>query len=109
METALIFVIGILSGLVSGILPGVGGLVVMTVAFPFLMSLDPLNILIFYVTMVSIDQFFNGVTAILFGIPGNSMSIPTMIEGHAMFRQGQGSRAIIFNAFSSASILLLIE
>ena len=101
METALIFVIGILSGLVSGILPGVGGLVVMTVAFPFLMSLDPLNILIFYVTMVSIDQFFNGVTAILFGIPGNSMSIPTMIEGHAMFRQGQGSRAIIFSALGS--------
>lgn len=101
METTLVFLIGIASGLVSGILPGVGGLVVMTLAFPFLMSLDPANILIFYVTMVSIDQFFNGTTAIIFGVPGNSMSIPTMIEGHAMFRRGEGSKAIMFSALGS--------
>ena len=101
METAIVFVIGIASGLLSGILPGVGGLVVMTLAFPFLMTLDPANILIFYVTMVSIDQFFNGITAIIFGVPGNSMSIPTMIEGHAMFRQGRGSKAIMFSALGS--------
>ena len=101
METAIVFLIGIVSGLVSGILPGVGGLVVMTLAFPFLMTLDPANILIFYVTMVSIDQFFNGITGIVFGIPGNSMSIPTTIEGHAMFRRGEGSKAIIFSALGS--------
>ena len=101
METAIVFIIGIVSGVLSGILPGVGGLVVMTLAFPFLMTLDPINILIFYVTMVSIDQFFNGITAIIFGIPGNSMSIPTMIEGHAMFRRGEGSTAIMFSALGS--------
>ena len=101
METAIVFIIGIVSGVLSGILPGVGGLVVMTLAFPFLMTLDPINILIFYVTMFSIDQFFNGITAIIFGIPGNSMSIPTMIEGHAMFRRGEGSTAIMFSALGS--------
>tara|TARA_B110000285_G_scaffold52593_1_gene59851 strand:- start:1002 stop:2327 length:1326 start_codon:yes stop_codon:yes gene_type:complete len=101
METAIVFIIGIVSGVLSGVLPGVGGLVVMTLAFPFLMTLDPINILIFYVTMVSIDQFFNGITAIIFGIPGNSMSIPTMIEGHAMFRRGEGSTAIMFSALGS--------
>lgn len=101
METAIVFIIGMVSGVLSGILPGVGGLVVMTLAFPFLMTLDPINILIFYVTMVSIDQFFNGITAIIFGIPGNSMSIPTMIEGHAMFRRGEGSTAIMFSALGS--------
>ncbi len=101
METLIVFLIGIVSGLLSGILPGVGGLVVMTLAFPFLMTLDPANILIFYVTMVSIDQFFNGITGIVFGIPGNSMSIPTTIEGHAMFRRGEGSKAIIFSALGS--------
>ena len=101
METAIVFIIGIVSGVLSGVLPGVGGLVVMTLAFPFLMTLDPINILIFYVTMISIDQFFNGITAIIFGIPGNSMSIPTMIEGHAMFRRGEGSTAIMFSALGS--------
>ena len=96
METLIVFAIGIISGLLSGMLPGVGGFVLMTMAYPFLMHLDPVNILIFYVTMASIDQYFNGITAIVFGVPGASMNIPTQIEGHTLFRKGQGSSAIMF-------------
>lgn len=110
METALVFIVGIVSGLFAGILPGIGGVVIMTIAFPILMTLDPVNILIFYVTMASVDQFFNGVTAIVFGVPGASMNIPTQIEGHKLFRQGKGSDAIMFSAIGSylASIFAVI-
>ncbi len=101
METLIVFAIGIISGLLSGMLPGVGGFVLMTMAYPFLMHLDPVNILIFYVTMASIDQYFNGITAIVFGVPGASMNIPTQIEGHTLFRKGQGSSAIMFSAVGS--------
>jgi len=70
IETGLVFLAGIVAGLFAGVLPGVGGVVIMTMAFPFLLQVDPVNILIFYVTMASIDQYFNGITAIVFGVPG---------------------------------------
>jgi len=60
METAAVFVAGIIGGIFSGIMPGVGGLVMMTLAYPLLISLDPANILIFYITLISIDQFLEG-------------------------------------------------
>ena len=33
METTLVFIFGILSGLLSGVIPGVGGFVLMTMAY----------------------------------------------------------------------------
>ena len=101
IETGLVFLAGIVAGLFAGVLPGVGGVVIMTMAFPFLLQVDPVNILIFYVTMASIDQYFNGITAIVFGVPGASMNIPTQIEGHTLFRQGHGSDAITLSAVGS--------
>ena len=101
METAICFIVGIFGGVVCGILPGVGGIVLMTMALPWLMTLDPVNILVFYVCLVSVDQYFNGITAIVFGIPGSSTSVPTMVEGHKLFREGQGGPAIMYSAIGS--------
>jgi len=56
-ETLIVFIIGIIGGIFSGIMPGMGGLALMLMAYPFLVGLEPQNILIFYVTMISIDQF----------------------------------------------------
>jgi len=101
MEILIVFVVGIVSGVLAGILPGIGGAVIMTLAFPILMTLDPVSILVFYMTMASVDQFFNGVTAIVLGVPGASMNIPTQIEGHKLFKQGKGDEAIMFSAVGS--------
>lgn len=101
IELLLVFLLGILAGVFAGVLPGVGGVVIMTLAFPFLMQIDPASIIIFYVTMASVDQYFNGITAIVFGVPGASMNIPTQIEGHTLFRKGRGSEAIMNSAVGS--------
>ena len=101
METLIVFVIGVVSGLIAGILPGIGGVVIMTLAFPMLIQIDPVDILIFYVTMASVDQYFNGITAIVFGVPGASMNIPTQLEGHTLFRRGRGDQAIMNSAIGS--------
>ena len=101
IELSLVFLLGILAGVFAGVLPGVGGVVIMTLAFPFLMQIDPASIIIFYVTMASVDQYFNGITAIVFGVPGASMNIPTQIEGHTLFRKGHGSEAIMNSAVGS--------
>ena len=91
METALVFIVAIICGTFSGIMPGVGGMAVMLMAYPFLIEMQPQNILIFYVVMVSIDQFFGGITAIVFGVPGSSSAVPSAMEGHALFKSGKSS------------------
>lgn len=100
-ETILVFLAATVAGIIGGLLPGVGGFVVMVTAFPLLVNLDPVNVIIFYVVMISLDQYFNNTSAILMGMPGVSTSIPTVIEGHTMFRRGDGDKAIMFSAISS--------
>jgi len=101
IETLLVFVFGIIGGIFSGIMPGMGGLALMLMIYPILVELQPQNILIFYVVMISIDQFFAGLTAIIFGVPGSSMSVYSSYEGHTLMKQGRGSEAIMYSAISS--------
>lgn len=72
--------IGIMAGIVSGLIPGVGSLVTVLLFFPFLITLEPLNILTFYVALCSISQYVGSVPALTMGIPGDSSSLPAVIE-----------------------------
>jgi len=110
IEFLLVFCCALLLGVLSGLLPGIGGFAIMVAAYPFLIHLDPVNIILFYITLVSIDQFFGGITSIVFGIPGFAASAPTIYEGHELFLKGRGSDAIIYSAFASyfASIFSVI-
>jgi putative tricarboxylic transport membrane protein len=101
IETVVVFILATLSGIFGGLMPGVGGLVVLVTAFPFLMSLDPVNVVLFYVVLISIDQYFNNTSAILLGLPGYATAVPSVIEGHTMFRRGEGDKAIMFSAIAS--------
>jgi len=101
LETIVVFFTAIVCGMFSGVMPGVGGMAVMLMAYPFLIDMQPHNILIFYVVMVSIDQFFGGITAIVFGVPGSSSAVPSAMEGHTLFKNGHSSEAIMFSAIGS--------
>jgi putative tricarboxylic transport membrane protein len=101
LETVIVFFAAIVCGTISGIMPGVGGMAVMLMAYPFLIEMQPHNILIFYVSMVSVDQFFGGITAIVFGVPGSSSAVPSAMEGHKLFKQGRSSESIMYSAIGS--------
>ena len=100
-ETLLVFVVATVAGIFSGIMPGIGIFVTITIAYPFLLQIDPINVVLFYVVLTSIDQYYNGISAIVFGIPGYSTNIPSVIEGHNLFLNDKGSDAIMFSAISS--------
>lgn len=101
IELFLLIGAAIVAGVFSGLMPGIGGAVMMTILFPVLLPLDPAHIIIFYAVMVSIDQYFNNITAIVFGMPGYSTSVLSVVEGHTMFRRGEGTKAIMVSAVSS--------
>ena len=56
--------IGILSGLISGCIPGIGNFATLIIIFPYLINLEPLQILILYVALTTISQYIGSIPAI---------------------------------------------
>lgn len=94
--------IGIILGIVSGLIPGVGNFVLMLLIWPFLGSLDMFELLILYASMASISQYIGSIPAIVYGIPGESSSYPAVSESKHLTSMKQVSQAISGSAFGSA-------
>lgn len=95
MVENLIYIIpGVTVGIIAGFIPGVGVFTSMMLMLPFLYSLEPYQLLTFYIALASTTQYIGSITATVFGLPGESSSLPAVKEGHALFQQGQGSIAI---------------
>ena len=100
-ELILWAVIGIVSGTVFGIIPGAGPFIATALLYPLLASTAPVNIMMYYVSVLITSNYTNSVTAILYGIPGDATAISTAKHGHRLFRKGFGSVAVSSNAISS--------
>jgi putative tricarboxylic transport membrane protein len=72
--------LGVLAGMFAGLLPGVGVLLMMMVALPFMLVWQPIDVLLFFAALTQISQFCGSVTTIYTGIAGEPSSIPTVIE-----------------------------
>ena len=97
----MIVLLGILSGVVAGLLPGVGVFVTMITLYPFLIELSFTDLTVFYIALVSTTQYIGSVTATYLGIPGESSSLPAVVEGNSLHKKGFGSLAISGAALGS--------
>ena len=93
--------IGILTGVVFGIIPGAGPFLAVATIYPLLFLLDPFNILLFYISLLLTTNYTNSVTSILYGIPGDASAVTTARHGHNLFLKGEGHLAVSTNAISS--------
>jgi len=93
--------IGILTGVVFGIIPGAGPFLAVATIYPLLFLLDPFNILLFYISLLLTTNYTNSVTSILYGIPGDAAAVTTARHGHNLFLKGEGHLAVSTNAISS--------
>ena len=94
MDDTLFVVLGTLLGFVSGLVPGVGNTIMIIASYPLLKDASLLQMLLYYLAIISSSQFSGSVVATVFGIPGESSSLPAVIEGNRMFRRGVGNFAI---------------
>lgn len=100
----LIFVaFGVLIGLALGVIPGLGGVVGLSLLLPFTFDMEPLTALAFLVGLQSVVATSDTIPSILFGVPGTVGSAATILDGHPMAKQGLAARA--FGASFSASVL----
>ena len=93
--------IGIISGLISGCIPGIGNFATLIIIFPYLINLEPLQILILYVALTTISQYIGSIPSITFGIPGESSSVPAVIESRNLKTPEQVYQAIVGSAIGS--------
>lgn len=95
--------IGVCSGLVIGVIPGLSGIIGMALLVPFTYQLDPYAAIALLLGMGSVTTTSDTISAVLFGVPGTVGSAATVVDGHAMARKGESERA--FGAAFSASMI----
>ena len=106
--------IGVALGLVAGLLPGIGNVVVLMLVYPFITDFNLFQIILFYLCLACAAQYTGSVVATTLAVPGETSSLPAVTEGHKMFRSGRGNYAISNSAIGSfvgsgiASFIMLL-
>jgi TctA family transporter len=94
---------GVLMGLVLGIIPGVGGIVGLSILLPFTFELDPFTALAMLLGLSAVTVTSDTIPAVLFSVPGTVGSAATILDGFPMAKKGQAGRAL--GAAFTASVL----
>jgi putative tricarboxylic transport membrane protein len=103
---------GCLIGTAIGVLPGIGPLTTMAMILPVTFWLQPVGALIMLAGVFYGAQYGGSTTAILVKIPGETSSVITVLDGHAMAQQGRAGPALAIAAigslFAGSVVTLLI-
>ncbi len=94
--------LGVMLGLVIGVFPGLGGIAGLSLLLPFLYGMDEVSALATLIGLVAVIPTSATFTSVLMGIPGSSSSQATVLDGFALAKKGQASRAL--GAAFSASL-----
>ena len=92
---------GALLGTLIGVLPGIGPVATIAMLLPVTFSLPPLSALIMLAGIYYGAQYGGSTTAILVNMPGESSSVVTCLDGHAMARRGRAGAALAVAALAS--------
>lgn len=96
-----VIVIGVVWGMIIGALPGLGLVIALSLALPFTYSMGITQGLLLLIATAAGAQFGNGVTAITIGVPGSPSAVLTVVEGHKMFKRGEGGAALFLNLLAA--------
>ncbi|KRA43275.1 tripartite tricarboxylate transporter permease [Devosia sp. Root635] len=93
--------VGCLVGTLIGVLPGIGPLATIAILMPLTYNADPAGAIIMLAGIYYGAQYGGSTTAILVNMPGESSSVVTALDGHAMARQGRAGKALGIAAIGS--------
>jgi putative tricarboxylic transport membrane protein len=101
VENLMLCLIGCLVGTLIGVLPGIGPLATIAILMPLTYNSEPVGALIMLAGIYYGSQYGGSTTAILVNMPGESSSVVTALDGHAMARQGRAGKALGIAAIGS--------
>jgi putative tricarboxylic transport membrane protein len=93
--------IGAFLGTVVGVLPGIGPTGAMALLLPVVLNMDPVSALIMLAALYSGAMYGGSTTSILLNVPGETSSVVTCLDGHAMAKQGRAGAALSIAAIGS--------
>ncbi|MFZ7128114.1 MAG: tripartite tricarboxylate transporter permease [Desulfobacterales bacterium] len=106
---------GVLLGLSIGILPGLGGIVGMTILLPVIYGMETHSAFALLIGMVAVIPTSDTFPSIMMGIPGSSASQATIMDGYPLARKGEAARALgaaftasLLGGLVGATVLMLI-
>ncbi|RDE10135.1 tripartite tricarboxylate transporter permease [Pelagibacterium lacus] len=99
----LMLVTGTITGLIVGVVPGIGGIFGLALFVPLTYQLDPYAAFALLLGMSSVTTTSDTIPAVLLGVPGTVGAVATVVDGHPMARRGEAARA--FGAAYSASLI----
>jgi len=104
--------LGMCFGIFTGLIPGFGVLAALLVSFPLLKIFNPLELILFYASMMCTVQYIGSIVAIYLGIPGENTSLIASKFGHRVYKRNPkfGQALVTATAFSSlfASVVGLL-
>jgi len=102
--------LGIVTGILIGLMPGLGASATMLMLYPILFQFDIISLFVFYIALINSTQYYGSVSAIVFGATGEVSSLPAVRHGHSLFRRGFGKEALIYTSTGSffASMIALV-
>ena len=92
--TILIFVFGVIGGMLFGAIPGVSMLTLAAILLPFSAGLEPAQGVMLFAVIYCTGTYGGAITAILFNIPGAPENAPTAFDGYPMTKQGKAGKAV---------------
>lgn len=93
--------IGVVTGVIIGALPGLGPSVGIAVLLPMTYGLDPVSSLCMLTGIYYGAMYGGSITAILINTPGDSAAIMTTLDGYPLARKGQAGKALGMACFAS--------
>lgn len=94
-------VLGVLIGSLVGVLPGIGPIGAMSILLGLTTQIGATGSLILFAGIYYGSAYGGSTTSILLKLPGESSSVVTAIDGHAMTRKGRAGAALTIAAVGS--------
>ena len=101
VQNVMLCLVGCLVGTLIGVLPGIGPLATIAILMPLTYNAEPIGSLIMLAGIYYGSQYGGSTTAILVNMPGETSSLVTTFDGHAMARQGRAGKALGIAAIGS--------
>lgn len=94
LQNILLANLGVLLGMVFGAIPGLTGVLGMTLCLPLTFSLDAITAMIFLLGIYCGGAFGGSITAILIGTPGTGQAAATLLDGYPLAKKGFAYKAL---------------
>ena len=87
-------ILGSLAGVVVGLIPGIGPAQLLAVAYVALLALDPIQLAVFYIGLITTSQYLDSVPATYFGVPGETSAVPPALKDLDSWPRGWDNRVL---------------